>query len=98
MAKKKQEFWKVIVMANNGPVFVTKTNNWERTAEWNKKEKPMSFSKEDAQYLAWALSLNGHLAFATGDTWDIDNQPYNYNYGNFYWRNKKVKENEQITN
>ena len=89
MAKKK-EYWKVLVMTNNGAVFVTKTNNWERTAEWNKKEKPLDFTKADAQYLAMGLTMNGHLAFATCNTWDMDKQPYRYEEGNFYWRRKNV--------
>lgn len=87
--EKKKEYWYVLVMGSNGCVFVTETNNWERTAKWEKDKKPMLFSKDNAQYLAMALTMNGNTAFAVGDNWEHDRQPYNYEYGNFYWRKKK---------
>ena len=55
MANKKKEYWYVIVMSRNGAVFVTETNNWQRTARWDKDKKPISFTKSDAQYLALGL-------------------------------------------
>lgn len=88
MAKKK-EYWYVLVMTRNGAVFVTETNNWERTAKWEKDKKPMLFTKDDAQYLAMGLTLNGHLSYPIGQTYENDRQPYNYEYGSFYWRKKK---------
>ena len=91
MAKKKEEFWYVIVMGNNGAVFVTEINNWDRTARWDKDKSPKKMTKDDAQYLSMGLTLNGHTAFAIGNSWEIDRQPYNYENGNFYWRRKKVK-------
>ena len=98
MAKKKvEEYCKVIVMTDNGAVFVTEVNNWERTAKWEKDKKPLNLTKDDAQYLAMGLTMNGHLAFATCDRYDMDKQPYRYETGNFYWRKKKVKKNEQIS-
>ena len=89
--KKKKEYWYVLVMSNNGAVFVTETNNWERTARWDKDKKPMAFTKSDAQFLSMALTMNGHLAYAVGDTWEHDTQPYRYEVGSFYWRKKKEK-------
>lgn len=90
MAKKK-EYWYVLVMTNNGAVFVTETNNWERIAKWEKDKNPMKFTKNDAQYLSMALTMNGHLAYAIGDTWEHKKQPYRYEAGSFYWKKKKVK-------
>ena len=89
MAKKQKEYWYVIVMSNNGAVFVTETNNWERIARWDKDKKPMQFTKSDAQYLSMALTMNGKPAFAVGNSWEITSQPYRYDIGNFYWRKKK---------
>lgn len=91
MANKKKEYWYVLVMTKNGAVFVTETNNWERTAYWHKNKEPMSFTKSNAQYLSMALTMNGHIAYAVGDTWEHTTQPYNYENGSFYWRRKKVK-------
>ena len=93
MAKKNKEYWYVIVMGRNGAVFVTETDNWKRTAKWDKDKKPKEFTKENAQYLALGLSINGHNAFAVGNTYEINCQPYNYEAGNFYWRRKKKKVN-----
>lgn len=93
MAKKK-EYWYVLVMTKNGAVFVTETNNWERTAKWEKEKKPMKFTKDDAQYLAMALTMNSHLAYAVSDTWEHKQQPYRYENGSFYWRRKKKKNEE----
>ena len=89
MAKKKN-YWYVIVMTNNGAVFVTGTGN-HHTATWNRKEKPREFGKEYAEEIAFGLTLNGHLAYAVETRYEVTTQPYRYNEGNFYWRRKKVK-------
>jgi hypothetical protein len=38
---KKQNYYYVLVMTNNGPVFVTSVNNLDKTAYWDKNEKPL---------------------------------------------------------
>ena len=92
MAKKIiEEYWMVIVMTNHGAVFVTETNNWDKTAKWEKDKKPIEFTKDDAQHLALGLCINGHTAFATCNRFKMDNQPYRYEAGSFYWRKKKEK-------
>ena len=90
MASKKN-YWYVIVMTNNGAVFVTSTNNFERVAYWDKDKAPKEMNKSDAQYLATALTINGHLSYAVCQTWQIDNQPYLYQTGEFKWINKEVE-------
>lgn len=94
MGNKKKEYWYVIVMTRNGAVFVTETNNRTRIAKWDKNNKPLELTKENAQYLALGLSINGNTAFAVGNSYEIDFQPYNYKEGNFYWRRKKVKKDD----
>ena len=94
--KKKEEHAYVLVMADWGPTFVTKTDNWERTAEWQRDEKPLEMTMDDAQYLAMGLTLNGHLAFTVVQTYKQDNQPYRYDVGKFKWEfNEDVAEEEK---
>lgn len=82
MAEKKN-YWYILVLTNNGPVFVTKCST--RDAEWEKLEKPISFTANVAKDTAWALRLNGYVAYAICNTYEIDNQPYLYNKGEFKW-------------
>lgn len=90
MAKKKN-FWYVIVMANHGPVFVTKINHSDKTAEWNKEEAPLELDEFRAKDLALGLNLNLNSAFAVCQPFEIDRQPFRYDKGEFEW---KWKENE----
>jgi len=93
---KKKNFWYVIVMSNNGPVFVTKINYQDKTAQWNKTEKPLELGKYEAQDLCLGLSLNFHMAFAVCVPYEIESQPYRYDAGQFEWTwNDKEKEKEK---
>lgn len=56
-------FYYVIVATEDGAKFVTKTDYATKTAYWNSKEKPLAFSKTQADDLALCLTLNYHLAF-----------------------------------
>ena len=78
MASKKKNHYYVLVISNNGPVFVTKVNNANKTAEWNCMEKPMEFNKYWAEDLVLGLNLNFHKAFLVSHPIEIDCQPYNY--------------------
>ena len=89
MANKKNHYY-VLVMTNYGPVFVTKVNNANKTAEWNKLEKPKEFEKFWAEDLTLGLNLNFHMAFTICSKFEIDYQPYRYEAGEFEW-----KENEK---
>lgn len=96
MASKKN-YWYVIVMTNHGAVFVTETNNWERTAKFEKDKKPMEMTKENAQYLAMGLTINGNPAFAVCNSWEVDYQPYNYEFGEFEWKQKEKENGEKVS-
>lgn len=94
--KKKEEHAYVLVMTDWGPTFVTKTDNWERTAEWKRDEKPLEMSKDDAQFLAMGLTVNGHLAFPVVQTYEQNYHPYRYDVGRFKWiSNEDVPEEEK---
>ena len=96
---KKQNYYYVLVMTNDGPVFVTgiPQRNW---ANYNKNEKPMQFSsKEMAQEVAFGLSCNMQLAYAVCQSFEIDYQPYRYADGHFEWventADEKSEENSE---
>lgn len=92
MANKKN-YWYVVVMTDNGPVFVTGVNNMERTAYWNKDQKPLELGKEYAQSLATGLMLNFHFALPVCNTFELTEQCYNYKYGHFEWLKNEEQDN-----
>ena len=89
MASKKKNFWYVMVITEDGPAFVTKVNHSDKTAEWHKDEKPLELGEYMAKDLAMGLMCNMHLAFATVNYYELENQPYLYNIGHFEWVNDK---------
>lgn len=85
---KKQNFYYVLVMTNNGPVFVTSVQYVGKTAHWNKDEKPLEMGKYQAEDLTLGLNLNFHLAFTVCSKFELDTQPYMYDKGEFEWKFK----------
>lgn len=92
MAKKKN-FWYVLVMTGGGPVFVTKVNHSDKTAEWHKDEKPLEMGEYMAKDLAMGLQCNLNSAFAVSNFYELESQPYRYELGEFTW-NMKKEEND----
>lgn len=95
MAQKQKSFWYVIVMTDYGPVFVTSVDYSNKTAHWNKKEKPMEFNKSIAQDLCLGLSINFHTSFAVCVPYELTTQPYVYDRGQFEWVWNKEEETEE---
>ena len=91
---KRQNFYYVMVMTDNGPTFVTKINYSNKTAEWNKLEKPLLMDKFRAEDLTMGLNLNWHEAFMICSKFELDTQPYLYDRGEFVWQSKDAKEKE----
>ena len=85
---KKQNYWYVLVLTEGGPVFVTGTGEG-KTAYWKKSENPKEFSESYAKDMAFGLMVNGYVAFAVCNRFELDNQPYRYNMGEFKWVEKK---------
>lgn len=83
---KKQNYYYVLVMTNNGPVFVTSVDNSDKTAYWDKNEKPLEMGRYWAEDLTMGLGCNGYAAFTVYTKWELDNQPYRYNMGQFVWK------------
>ena len=53
----------VVVATEDGAKFVTKVDNATKTAYWDSKEKPLAFTKTQADDLALCLSSNFYPAF-----------------------------------
>ena len=67
-------FYYVVVATEDGAKFVTKTDYATKTAYWDSKEKPLSFSKTQADDLALCLTLNFHLAFTLKSYHELQSQ------------------------
>ena len=92
---KKQNYWYILVMTDNGPVFVTKVNYSNKTAEWNKLEKPLEFNQYVAKDTALGLNLNFNMAYAVCYPVPIETQPYRYEIGQFEWKfDKEEQDND----
>ena len=83
MAKKTRWYY-VLVLTNDGPVFVTGIGE-HKTAFWKCDEKPKEFSKEYAEDVAFGLTINGHMAYAVCTRYELTSQPYRYDKGEFKW-------------
>ena len=92
MAAKKNYYY-ILVMTDNGPVFVTgiKPHHY---AEYDRQKKPMLFDKARAEDITQGLNLNFNLSFMVTSKWEIDTQPYNYEDYNIEFV-KKEKENNK---
>ena len=94
MAKKKYHYY-VLVMTEEGPKFVTKVNYGDKTAEYDKLEKPLEFSsKEWAEDVVLGLILNWNIAYLVCQKWEIEHQPYNYEKWEIEWKEKAPVEAE----
>ena len=90
MANQKNHYY-VLVMSDNGPVFVTKVNYGDKTAEWNKLEKPLEMSKASAENLVLGLNLNWNTAFLVTMQFELTSQPYNYKDYQIEWKKNDEK-------
>ena len=77
MAARKNNYYYILVMTNNGPVFVTDIKP-HHYAEYDRNKKPKLFEKSRAEDITMGLNLNFNLAFMVTSKWEIDTQPYNY--------------------
>ena len=81
---KKTKWYYVLVLTNQGPVFVTGIGEG-KTAFWNCNEKPKEFSKDWSEDMAFGLTINGHMAYSICTRYELTNQPYLYSKGHFEW-------------
>ena len=93
---KKKDYWYVLVLSNEGPVFVTGTGE-HHTAFWNKDEKPMEMDESYAKNMALGLLVNFHQGFAVCSPVELNNQPYFYDKGEWKWEWFKKEEKKNDT-
>lgn len=86
---KKTNFWYVLVLTDEGPKFVTDVDYSDKSAHWNKSEKPLELSEAWSKDLAFGLCWNGYMAYSICQSFPLDNQPYFYNKGHFEWIENK---------
>ena len=84
MAKKKN-YWYILVITDEGPKFVTNVDFGNKSAEWNKDEKPYELSEGWARDMTIGLNWNGHLAYPVCSPYEIDKHPYRYEDGYLKW-------------
>lgn len=90
MANKKN-YWYVLVLTDEGPVFVTGFGE-HHTAFWNAEKMPESMSATHAEEVSFGLRVNGTQAYAVKMPYELEFQPYRYNMGKFKWVWKEGEE------
>ena len=67
-------FYYVLVLSDGQAKFVTKTDYATKTAYWDSNQKPLAFSKTQADDLALCLSINFYLAFTLKSYHELKSQ------------------------
>ena len=67
-------FYYVLVLSVGQAKFVTKTDYATKTAYWDSKEKPLAFTKTQADDLALCLSINFYPAFTLKSYHELKSQ------------------------
>lgn len=93
MAQKKNWYY-VLVMSDNGPVFVTSIEYATKYAHWDKLEKPLALDKSRAEDLTLGLNLNFHAAFTVCSKFELETQPYRYSDWHIEWKENEKEEEE----
>ena len=94
MATKQKNWYYVLVMSNDGPVFVTKIEYSTKYAHWDKTEKPLAMDKSRAEDLTLGLNLNFHTAFMVCSKFELDTQPYRYDAYHIEWKENEKEEQD----
>ena len=67
-------FYYLLVLSEGQAKFVTKTDYATKTAYWDSKEKPLAFTKTQADDLALCLSINFYPAFTLKSYHELKSQ------------------------
>ena len=67
-------FYYVLVLSERQAKFVTTTDYATKTAYWDSKEKPLAFTKTQADDLALCLSINFYPAFTLKSYHELKSQ------------------------
>ena len=77
MATTKKNYYYVLVFTDEGPVYVTSTNNATQSARWEKDKDPIALSKSYAEDIVLGLNLNYFHAVLVSSKYELY-QPYYY--------------------
>ncbi len=95
---RKSNYWYVLVITDDGPVFVTDILKAKQAAEHDKCKPPMELDKVTAQDLAIGLSMNFTPAYAICNPFPIDAQPFRYDLGHLEWKAASKAKTKGTTN
>lgn len=85
-----RKYYYILIFTGNGPVYVTQDNG--KYCYWYKDEAPYTYStKKTAEETASALRLNGNHAVVVTINHELRMQPYQYEHGEFIWKEKEEK-------
>ena len=84
MANKKHYYY-VLVLSNEGPVFVTEIGD-HHVAYWEMDKKPLEFSRTYAEDITNGLRGNYINAVLVDNNYELECQPFRYDKGNFVWK------------
>lgn len=93
MASNKNYYY-VLVITDNGPVFVTGTGE-HHTAYWAMDKEPKEFTRSRAEDITLGLGLNGYPSYTVVSPWKLDYQPYPYDRGGLAWVAKEENNDEE---
>lgn len=90
MAKK--NYYYVLVFSNSGPVYVTSIDRSNKYAHWDKSKAPLELGLGYAEDLVFGLIANLNSAVVVKSAREIETQPYNYEYYDIEFVEKKKEE------
>ena len=95
MARRKTNWWYVLVLTDEGPTFVTgfESRTWCR---FNKLAAPLEMTQQRAKEVAYGLCLNCISAFAVCSCTELVGQPFLYERGQFEWKWTKKEAKDEI--
>lgn len=85
MARKKVEYYYVMVFTQEGPIYVTDVNYVGKVAYWDKQNVPKEMTELQASELATCLRANLFSAVMVISPYQLESQPYYYERGTFNW-------------
>lgn len=92
---KEKNYWYVLVLSNEGPVFLTSYISKPKEAFWDKNEKPLELPESVAKSMAFGLMVNFTSAFPVCSPVELHNQQYFYDKGHFEWVWNDKKEGQE---
>lgn len=84
-AQANKKYHYVLVFTDNGAVYVTGIEP-DKVAHWTRTEAPKAFCESDADYISVGLLWHGITAVHVVLPYELENQPYNYEHGQFVWK------------